>query len=314
MDEVHSFLMFVNKNWPRNRQKKMKNVENVQRALRVRGCVSSLHCLRSPSACYKWKKNERNLLLNKRKKSAVVVYYKRKKSAVVVSTFFSQRIQIPNWLLEMYDWNEMAEFVGRKLVENGQERILQRIFDGVNSIFVLDISDFKESDNHKLLHLVWRKSPRNKSSTEGLKTTISDSTQTNEDIRPGPLHVSRNYVASNSDCLSRTDLRDLFDMNESVSNSESGSTSDGSLHSTDLAALETASFTFPAKGQSSKPRTLEITKSQNNLSNRFECLKYDIPTNDNTSEEIRKSPLPSPGTGELTHVKLLHKLLRLLRV
>ncbi len=84
----------------------------------------------------------------------------------------------------MYDWMEMAEIVGRKLVENGQERILQWIFDGVNSNLVLDISDFKECDNHKLLHLAWRKFPRNKCLTEGLKMkmTISDSTQTDDGL------------------------------------------------------------------------------------------------------------------------------------
>ncbi len=78
----------------------------------------------------------------------------------------------------MHDWMEMAEIVGRKLVENGQERILQRIFDGVNSNLVLDTSDFKESDSHKLLHLVWRKYPRNRPPTEGQKMIISHSTLT----------------------------------------------------------------------------------------------------------------------------------------
>ncbi len=48
----------------------------------------------------------------------------------------------------MYDWMEMAEIVGRKFVESCQDSILQRIFDGANSNLVLDVSDFKESDNH----------------------------------------------------------------------------------------------------------------------------------------------------------------------
>ncbi len=124
---------------------------------------------------------------------------------------------------------EMAEIVGRKLLENGQKRILQRIFDGVNSNFVLDISDFKESHEHKLLHLVWRKFPRNKSSSEGLKTTISDSTQTNEDIRPGLQKISRNSITSNTDCLLGTDMRRLFEVDESASSSNSGSISDHSF-------------------------------------------------------------------------------------
>ncbi len=53
----------------------------------------------------------------------------------------------------------MAVVVGENLAENGQEKILQRIYDGVNSNLCLDVSDFKESDNHKLLHLVWRRFP-----------------------------------------------------------------------------------------------------------------------------------------------------------
>ncbi len=80
----------------------------------------------------------------------------------------------------MYDWVEMAAVVGRKLVENGQNRILQRIYDGVTSDLFLDVSDFKESDNHKLLHLVWRKFPRNRHATEGQRTIKSLSTQTVE--------------------------------------------------------------------------------------------------------------------------------------
>ncbi len=52
----------------------------------------------------------------------------------------------------MYDWSEMAVVVGKKLVENGQERILHRIYDCVTSNLFLDVSDFKESDNHKLCY------------------------------------------------------------------------------------------------------------------------------------------------------------------
>ncbi len=190
---------------------------------------------------------------------------------------------------------EMADVVGRKLVENDQKRILQGLFDGVTSHLYLDVSDFKESDNYKLLHLVWRKFPRNRCPTDGQKTTISDSTQTDEGSRPGLLKFSKNSFTSDNDCLLTTDMKGLFDANESASISDTGSTSDGSLPSMDLAALEGASFKSLAKGQSSKPRTLEITKSQTNLSNRFECLKDVISTNDDTSEESgQKSPLPSP--------------------
>ncbi|MCP3664181.1 MAG: hypothetical protein GY696_17100 [Gammaproteobacteria bacterium] len=80
----------------------------------------------------------------------------------------------------MYDWHGMAEIVARKLVENGQERILQRIFDGVTSDLTLDVSDYKESDEHKLLHLVWRKFPRKRSTAYGQRTNTSDFIQTTE--------------------------------------------------------------------------------------------------------------------------------------
>ncbi len=70
----------------------------------------------------------------------------------------------------------MAEIVARKLVGNGQERILQRIYDGVTSDLTLDVSDYKESDEHKLLHLVWRKFPR-KRSAYGQKMNTSNSIQ-----------------------------------------------------------------------------------------------------------------------------------------
>ncbi|MCP3661972.1 MAG: hypothetical protein GY696_05655, partial [Gammaproteobacteria bacterium] len=74
----------------------------------------------------------------------------------------------------------MAEIVVRKLVENGQGRILQRLFDGVTSNLTLDVSDYKESDEHKLLHLVWRKYPRKRSPAYDQKLTTSNFTQTTE--------------------------------------------------------------------------------------------------------------------------------------
>ncbi len=62
--------------------------------------------------------------------------------------------------------------------------------------------------------------------------------QTDEGSRLGVLKISKNSFTSDKDCLSATDMRGLFDANESASISDSGSTSDDSLHSTDLAALE----------------------------------------------------------------------------
>ncbi len=111
----------------------------------------------------------------------------------------------------MYAWAEMATAVGRKSVENGQTRILQRICDGVTSDFFLDIVDYKESDHHKLLHLVWRKFPRNQHSTEGQRTTATLSTQTEEASSAGLglapsadlTSISRNFLAPDADCPRR---------------------------------------------------------------------------------------------------------------
>ncbi len=168
----------------------------------------------------------------------------------------------------------MAEVIGRKFVENGQQRILQRIFDGVNSDFVLDTSDFKESDQHKLLHLVWRKFPRNKCPTEGLKTTISDSTQTAVELRH---KISENFIIpvnSKKSPPSDTDWVKTRDMR-------------GPLGAND--------FKTPEKRQSSKPKTLETTKYQIGTSNRFAMLKNDIPVHkDILVESGQLSPPPSP--------------------
>ncbi len=179
----------------------------------------------------------------------------------------------------MHDWMEMAESIGRKFVENGQERILQRIFDGVNSDFFLDTSDFKESDQHKLLHLVWRKFTRNKCPTEGLKTTTSDSTQTAVELRhkisddfifPGN---SNQTLTSNTDWFQTRDMRGPFDANKPAFTSDS--------------------YKTPAKGQSSKPITLKTTNYQIGTPNRFDCLNHDIPARDVTLfESGRKSPSP----------------------
>ncbi len=80
----------------------------------------------------------------------------------------------------MYDWAEMANEVGRKLFEKGQTRILQRLYDGVTSDWFLDVMDSKQSNNHQLIHLVWRKFPRNRHPTEEGRPTASLSTQTEE--------------------------------------------------------------------------------------------------------------------------------------
>ncbi len=238
----------------------------------------------------------------------------------------------------MHDWEQMASFVARKLVENGQTRILQRIYEGMTSDWILDVADGKSSMEHQLIHLVWRKFPRNQHSMEDLhptvstqteeasssslglaagadltglmpKLTISDSTQTTEDIRPGPKHISRNYVASVSDCLSQSDLREFFDANESSSNSDADLTSDFSVSSTDLTQNFGISFTKPARRRSGKPLSPE-KKFQPQLSNRFDCLKeLKSPVNlyENSDLSDRKSIICSRGNRSRSPPKLVNE-------
>ncbi|MCP3661424.1 MAG: hypothetical protein GY696_02845, partial [Gammaproteobacteria bacterium] len=111
----------------------------------------------------------------------------------------------------MHDWKEMAEFVGKQLVENGQEKILHRIFDGLTSNFVLDVADFKESQEHQLIHLVWRRFPRNRSAVEGLMTTCPTQTE----ILSSPVSTQTEiFNISDMDCLLATNMRGFFDGNE----------------------------------------------------------------------------------------------------
>ncbi len=104
--------------------------------------------------------------------------------------------------------------VGKKLVENGQTRILQRIYDGVKSDLFLDISDFKELDNHIPLHLVWRKFPRNQDSTEGQRMNVTLSMQM-EECSSAHLGLAssadltsfmRKFLGKDTECYSGMDL------------------------------------------------------------------------------------------------------------
>ncbi len=107
-------------------------------------------------------------------------------------------------------------------------------------------------------------------STEGQKTTISDSTQTDDASRLGLLQISRNSFISDKDCLSAADTRGLLGANENASISDSDSTSDWvdcSFSSTELMAQEGACFKLLAKGRSSKLKMFE-SKSQTKLFNR----------------------------------------------
>ncbi len=170
----------------------------------------------------------------------------------------------------MYDWAEMAAVVGRKLVENGQTRILQRIYEGVTSDLLLDTWDYKESDNHQLLHLVWRKFPRNRRPPmDGKKTIISHSTQTEEVSGIGLNKTSKNSIISDADCFSASDLRGLYDPNESAEISESlghssdaGWTSNCTLSSTDLVAQEGAKGHSRESGRKSPLIGFEAKKSR----------------------------------------------------
>ncbi len=85
----------------------------------------------------------------------------------------------------------------------------------LTSDLFLDVLDFKESDNYKLLHLVWRKFPRNRHSTEGQRTTATLSTQM-EEASNAPLVLassadlisfSRKILSQDTDCYSDTDLK-----------------------------------------------------------------------------------------------------------
>ncbi len=188
----------------------------------------------------------------------------------------------------MYDWHEMAEIVARKLVEKGQERILQRIFDGVTSNLTLDVSDYKESDEHKLLHLVWRKFPRKRSPAYGQRTNTSDFIQTTEMTNisgPTLTTVDPNVCLFTTPVHSTKPNLGNFEVDESASSSDSGSnpdpsrmadmaahkwtSSDRSFPSTDLATREMSSFHFPAKGPASKSRTFETIE----LSNQYVCVE-----------------------------------------
>jgi len=61
----------------------------------------------------------------------------------------------------MADWMSVACDIGRYFVEIGEERMLRRLHEAVTSGLTFDIGDFKESRDHKLVHMVWRKEPRN---------------------------------------------------------------------------------------------------------------------------------------------------------
>ena len=64
-------------------------------------------------------------------------------------------------------WMSVGGVIGQKLTEIGQERMFNHLHEAVLSGLTLDVADFKESMDHKLIHLVWRKVPRNTDSSAG---------------------------------------------------------------------------------------------------------------------------------------------------
>jgi len=61
----------------------------------------------------------------------------------------------------MADWMSVAHDIGRRFVEIGEERILNHLHGALMSGLTFDVGDYKDSRDHRLLHLVWRKEPRN---------------------------------------------------------------------------------------------------------------------------------------------------------
>ncbi len=199
----------------------------------------------------------------------------------------------------MFDWEEMASIVGRNLVQNGQSRILQRIHDGVTSNWVLDIADAKSSMDHHLIHLVWRKYPRNRHSVEERRSTTV-TTQTEEgsdavlglDTSAGLSRPPRKILEK--DCYSSSDLGNLFETKINTSCSDDGSSSD--CFSSGLAESELI-FNPPPKRRSGKP-SFTAEKFHPELSNRFDCLEEISPpekSNVNAELKDRKSKIVSQG-------------------
>ncbi len=212
----------------------------------------------------------------------------------------------------MYDWEKMASVVARRLVEDGQTRILQRIYEGVTSNWDLDVADDKSSKDHSLIHLVWRKFPRNRHPSEERRSTaVSTQTEEGSSATLGseegssamlglatsagltrlPLKFGPRKILDQQsiEIYSGSDLGNLF-ATESIPTSDAGWTSDCSPSSTDSVAQEGASFKFPAKGRTSKPKIFE-SKSPTKLDNRYKCLEENKPENGDTLGEIvRNSP------------------------
>ncbi len=213
----------------------------------------------------------------------------------------------------MYDWQEMASFVCRGLVEKGQTRILQRIYEGITSNWVLDVADDKSSIDHHLIHLVWRKFPRNRHSAEERRQTAM-STQT-EEGSSAMLGLATSAGLScpprkilEKDCYSSSDLGKLFGAKNNTSCSDAGSSSDCSYSG--LAECEETSFMRPSKRRFGKSLSFE-EKFHPELSNRFGCLEeVNSPETSNVNSDLidRKSITVSQGNQPRSPPKMETKL------
>ncbi len=210
----------------------------------------------------------------------------------------------------MYDWQGMASVVARNLVENGQSRILQRIHEGISSNWVLDIADAKSSIDHHLIHLVWRKFPRNRHSAEERRPTAV-STQTEVEGSNALLGLGASADLTGlpgkileKDCYSSSDLGKLFEAKNNSSCSDAGSSSDFSYSGLDECketsldySPENASFMPPSKRRSGKSFNFE-EKFHPELSNRFGCLEEEnLPETSNVNSDLtyRKPMTVSQG-------------------
>ncbi len=209
----------------------------------------------------------------------------------------------------MYDWQKIGSDVCRGLVENGQSRILQRIHEGITSNWFLDVADAKSSTDHHLIHLVWRKFPRNRHTAEERRLTAVF-TQTEE----GSKSLDRQAIEE--DCskildqqaierYSGSDLGKLFEAENNTSFSDASSSSD--FYSSGSAGRERTSFDYspentsfmrpPPKRRSGKPLLIE-KKYHPELTNRFECLEVvSPPENSNVNSELKDLELTTVSQG-----------------
>ncbi len=208
----------------------------------------------------------------------------------------------------MYDWAEMANEVGRKLVEKGQTRILQRIYDGVTSNWILDVADDKGSINHQLIHLIWRKFPRNQHSAEERRPTAV-STQTEEESSNALLRLGVGTSADltglskknlEKNCYSGSDMGRFFEAENTSSLSDEGSSPD--FYSSGLAeseqmsldySPENTSFILPSKRRSGK-LLIKEKKFHPELTNRFDCFQeISLPETSNVIPESKDQQMTS---------------------